>query len=59
MKKAIIPILITTVLMTVVYFLGFIRGEKSRQEEIESRVETKECYSKEDLEYIIFAGTQK
>ena len=39
-------------------YLGFLFGEKEKQEEIESRVETKECYSKEDLEYIIFSESQ-
>jgi len=58
MKRTIITILISTLLFIVIYSLGFIRGEKEKQEEIENRVETKNCYSKEDLEYIIFAESQ-
>jgi len=51
--------ILTIVSAVLILYLAFLCGEKSRQEEIENRVETKECYSKEDLEYIIFAGTQK
>jgi uncharacterized membrane protein len=59
MKNLIEAVVIVIVLYSF-YFLGFSAGKKEKQTEIENRAKelNKECYTNQDIEYIIFKESQ-
>lgn len=56
----IILIIVISFICSVSFFGGIYIGQKSKQTEIENRVKelNKECYSNQDIEYIIFKESQ-
>ena len=44
-----------------IYLLGFYAGETKKQTEIENRAKqiSKECYTNQDIEIIVFGNTQE
>jgi len=63
MKNLIKPILFIVLLLTMnlcYLFGGYFRGQKDKQTEIENRAKelNKECYTNQDIEYIIFSQSQ-
>lgn len=52
--------LYTVVVITVSFYLGCFSGEKNKQTEIENRAKKieKECYTNQDIEYILFKNSQ-
>jgi uncharacterized membrane protein len=59
MKNLIISVVIVAVSFSF-YILGFYAGKRDKQTEIENRAKelNKECYTNQDIEYIIFKESQ-
>ncbi len=52
--------LVIGVVMVIIIFSVFLFGQKTKQTEIESRAKKieKECYTNQDIEYILFKNSQ-